>query len=244
MRFISEVYWSRGERSVNQDSISLQEISVKGKRIIFALVCDGIGGLWSGEAASGFVAERMTEWFYKEAAIMFEKRRSIRRLRLAGSRALYSCGMEMLEYAQRKKISFGTAATMLIIYNGRYLLWHCGDTRVYQISGSKKRTIVQLTKDHALDSHTLTRCIGSFRFQKPDMESHRIWRKSTFLICSDGFRHVISQKRLGEALQPCFLDSREQIYRRLKEIARYSEKQGETDNISAVAIRVGDSGEE
>ena len=61
MQFISEVYWDRGAREVNEDSLSLQQVSIRGKKVVFALVCDGIGGLEQGETASGFVAERMTE---------------------------------------------------------------------------------------------------------------------------------------------------------------------------------------
>ena len=41
--------------------------------MVFALICDGIGGLDGGEIASGFVAERMTEWFYKEALNLLKK---------------------------------------------------------------------------------------------------------------------------------------------------------------------------
>ena len=36
------------------------------KELIFAAVCDGIGGLRAGECASGLVAEQLTEWFYRE----------------------------------------------------------------------------------------------------------------------------------------------------------------------------------
>ena len=73
MRFTSEVYWDKGERILNEDSISLQEVRVKGEKVVFAVVCDGIGGLDYGEVASGFVTERMTEWFYKEALMMLKR---------------------------------------------------------------------------------------------------------------------------------------------------------------------------
>ena len=37
MRFISDAYWDRGMRDGNQDSISLQEVRMKGKMVVFAL---------------------------------------------------------------------------------------------------------------------------------------------------------------------------------------------------------------
>ena len=53
MQFLSEIYWDRGARESNQDSVSLQQVSIRGKRAVMALVCDGIGGLEQGEIASG-----------------------------------------------------------------------------------------------------------------------------------------------------------------------------------------------
>ena len=80
MRFLSEVYWDKGGRCVNQDSISLQEVRMKGEKVVFALICDGIGGLDGGEIASGFVAERMTEWFYKEALNLLRRHKGRKKI--------------------------------------------------------------------------------------------------------------------------------------------------------------------
>ena len=95
MRFISDAYWDRGMRDGNQDSISLQEVRMKGKMVVFALVCDGIGGLEQGEKASGFVAEKMTEWFYREAIVMLKRRKSRKKIEKSGLRILYGCNREM-----------------------------------------------------------------------------------------------------------------------------------------------------
>ncbi len=235
MRFISEVYWDKGKRLLNQDSISLQEVSMKGRKVVFALICDGIGGLWGGEIASGFVAERMTEWFYKEALQMIKKGKSKSKLIKAGIRALYSCSEEMIKFAKEKQIRFGTTMTMLLIYRRNYLIWHSGDSRIYLIRN--KMHLQRLTQDHALDSRSLTKCIGGFEWQKPDMESGRIKRQTTFLICSDGFRHIIPEDKITESLMPGHIFTREQIYIRMKEIAEYSRKKGEEDNISAMVIK-------
>ena len=88
MRFTSEVYWDKGERILNEDSISLQEVRVKGEKVVFAVICDGIGGLDYGEVASGFVTERMTEWFYKEALMMLKRHKGRRKIEKAGLRFL------------------------------------------------------------------------------------------------------------------------------------------------------------
>ena len=48
---MSEVYWEQGGRSVNQDSLTLQQAFTRRGRVMLAVVSDGIGGLMEGENA-------------------------------------------------------------------------------------------------------------------------------------------------------------------------------------------------
>ena len=58
MAYITSWYWNKGDfRKVNEDSFTLQRVRARKKELIFAAVCDGIGGLRAGECASGLVAE-------------------------------------------------------------------------------------------------------------------------------------------------------------------------------------------
>ena len=235
MNFISEIYWDKGERDINQDSVSLQEVRIKGEKVMFALICDGIGGLWGGEEASGFVTERMTEWFYKDALTMIRKKKRRKRIEKAGLRALYSCNEEMRQFGKEKGMKFGTTVTMMILKGRHYFLWHSGDTRAYLVTaGRKQKRMKRLT----VDSRTLIRCIGSFEWKKPDVQNGYLKKKSVILLCTDGFRNRIEEGKIEEAMQPGLLHSREQIYMRLKEIAEYVKRRGEKDNITAIAIRL------
>lgn len=239
MRFISEAYWDKGKRDMNQDSISLQEVSIKGKKAIFALICDGIGGLEGGEIASGFVAERMTEWFYKEALMMLKRHKSRRKIEKSGLRALYGCNEEMVRYGEERGIKFGTTVTALLLMDRHYFLWHSGDTRAYRIKGNGfSGKLKRLTEDHTKDNCTLVRCIGSFEWKRPDVKSGYFFKKCVLLLCSDGFRNKVGEERIKEAMLPETLHEKEQIYKRLREITEYVKKQGERDNISAIAIRM------
>lgn len=244
MKLIAEVYWDKGSKISNQDSVSLQEIRICGKKALFALVCDGIGGLQEGETASGLVAERMTEWFYRECMSMLRRHKSRKKLYRSGLRALYGCNEELRNYALKKGLKLGTTATMLVIWDGKYVIWHSGDTRVYRIkTGGMGRwrhhiKLKQLTKDHTVDNHTLVRCIGSFDWKEPDVYGGSIKGTNTIVLCSDGFRNRVREDRLAETLHPSFLQSGEQIRRRLRELAEYVKRQGEQDNISAIAIRI------
>lgn len=236
MHYISEVYWDKGGRSVNQDSVSLQEVNIRGKKILFALICDGIGGLEDGESASGYVAERMTEWFYKEALLVFIRKKSGKCLLKSGLRALYGCNEEIRRVAETANKKMGTTATAMILWGRKYFLWHSGDTRAYLFR--ERRRGRQLTTDHTADLHTLLRCIGSFVWKQPDVVRGYLKRGDVLLLCSDGFRNQISAERIEETLQPSEMETRERIYMRLSEIADYVKRHGEKDNISAVAVKV------
>ena len=53
-------------KNVNQDALLLQSGCFKGEQIVLAVLCDGLGGLEKGEAASAAVIRRFAGWFRKE----------------------------------------------------------------------------------------------------------------------------------------------------------------------------------
>ena len=65
MRYLTGVYWCRGRVAQgNQDSVVLLQVLTARGRVLMAAVCDGMSGLAQGETASGYVTERLQEWFY------------------------------------------------------------------------------------------------------------------------------------------------------------------------------------
>ena len=112
MAYITSWYWNKGDfRKVNEDSFTLQRIRARKKELIFAAVCDGIGGLRAGEYASGLVAEQLTEWFYREG---FWKMRALFWTKQMKKRALDALldMQEKLERCEREeKICSGTTVT-------------------------------------------------------------------------------------------------------------------------------------
>ena len=58
----------------NQDSMYLCEAETDYGRFLLAAVCDGMGGLAKGEAASATVITELSEWFnLKFPALLYEK---------------------------------------------------------------------------------------------------------------------------------------------------------------------------
>ena len=111
-----------------------------------------------------------------------------------------------------------------------------GDSRAYRL---REERIEQLTEDHAQDGGKLTKCLGSFGYFTPQHGMGVLKPGDGILICTDGFRRRVTGEELQAVMNPRALSGEEQIGRRLKEIGETCMKRGETDNLSAVYIKVG-----
>ena len=237
MRYWTNVYWNKGrEAEKNQDSVALQQVLTSKGRVLLAVVCDGMGGIARGEAASGYAAERLREWFYTELFAMMRKNKRYWVLRRSLDRMVFHMQGQLAQYAGREELSLGTAMTAFLVWERTWLLWHLGDSRAYRL---REERIEQLTEDHAQDGGKLTKCLGSFGYFTPQHGMGVLKPGDGILICTDGFRRRVTGVELQAVMNPRALSGEEQIGRRLKEIGETCMKRGETDNLSAVYIKVG-----
>ena len=51
-------------KKTNQDSMLLKQIETKEGQIVFAVLCDGMGGVSKGELASATVIRNFDQWFH------------------------------------------------------------------------------------------------------------------------------------------------------------------------------------
>ena len=236
---ISGVYWDQGCRQVNQDSVLLQQAVTGRGRVLMAAVSDGIGGLTEGEVASGYITERLIENFYRQILPIAARGKGKEALKRSLLRCFYDCGVQLKRYGYGKDILLGATISVLLLWGRQYLILHLGDSRIYRWRGGPGRRgeARQLTCDHSDKGGGLTKCVGSFPFQYPDILFGHLSRKSGFLLCTDGFYRKAGYEEF-KLLAPGEIDGEEQIYKRLKMIAAQSMKRGEKDNISAVYTMV------
>ncbi|MDD6810895.1 MAG: serine/threonine-protein phosphatase [Lachnospiraceae bacterium] len=233
------IYWDKGKvRKINQDSIIvLKALTCRG-RVFMAAVCDGMGGMDWGEGASGYVVEELVTWFYDDLISAIGKKKPLWVIRRSLERKVYQMQGRIKFYAQKHNVAMGTTMSVLVLWEKRYLLWHLGDSRIYQLRRKKigKRTrIKQLTKDHVQEENKLTRCVGSFGFFVPDFKMGIAHKREAFLLCSDGFFRRLQEAEIWEVLQNSRMET-ENGDRRLKELAEAALRRGEKDNLSAVYI--------
>ncbi|MDE6388607.1 MAG: serine/threonine-protein phosphatase [Lachnospiraceae bacterium] len=243
MKYLTSVYWERGsEAEQNQDSlVVLQVVTAKG-RVLLAAVCDGMGGESHGEKASGYVTQRLQEWFYESLLRAVQRKKAYWIIRRSLDRLAYDMQEQLSRYAKKEEIRMGTTMTVLVLWERTYLLWHLGDSRVYRLGAFRKGKTdcdraVCMTTDHVRGSNQLTKCVGSFRYERPDFVMGTIKEGQAFLMCSDGFRNRIDSQEIYDALNPGTVKEEEQASRRLREIGVTCMKRGEKDNMSAIYIK-------
>lgn len=236
MSNLASWYWDKGNfREKNEDSFSLQRVCLNGffgrkKEAVLAVVCDGIGGLPEGETASGFVAQQLTEWFYREGLGLMARPFWQKRTAEGATDALLRVQERIESCEKAEGICCGTTCTIAILKGRRYVILHVGDSRAYLI-GKKERC---LTQDHQ-KSGALCRCVGAFSFHFPDVMRGRMKRGEMLLLCTDGFCRLAPEGFFKGSL---FGGAREKnvFYKRLKGMGSFLRTLGEKDNQTAVLV--------
>ncbi|MCD7725697.1 MAG: serine/threonine-protein phosphatase [Clostridiales bacterium] len=140
MHYLTAVYWNRGNAaSCNQDSLFVQQVMTRRGRVLMAAVCDGMGGLERGEIASGYLTERLVEWFYESLLRALQKKKPYWVIRRSLDRMVYYVQEQLQQYGRREGVELGTTMSALVLWENTYLLWHLGDSRIYRTGRKKSR---------------------------------------------------------------------------------------------------------
>ena len=256
MKYLTSVYWERGRvADINQDSLVLLQVLTAKGRVLLAAVCDGMGGLAQGEYASGYVTGRLQEWFYESLLRAVRKKKPYWVIRRSLERLVYHMQEQLSLYGRRENVRLGTTMTVFVLWEKTYLLWHLGDSRAYRLRegrgsvnmrhgfavGRNDKSVTGIecmTRDHVKGRNQLTKCVGSFGYERPEFKMGVLRCGQAVLLCSDGFRNRIDETELADVLRPAQIREEEQIVRRLREIGNACMKRGEGDNLSAVYVKV------
>lgn len=241
-------------KKVNQDSLSIKVLGTTQGKVIFAMVCDGMGGLEQGELASKEVIIVFNQWFQSAfIKTVSEGRFSKDWLWRQWEQQIAKIKHKMKEYGSRFHIAMGTTLSALLIYQNHYYICHVGDSRIYRVC----EEFEQLTEDHtyvaqevrmgrmtAEQSKTdarrnvLIQCVGTSGEVYPQLLSGEITDNATFLLCTDGFMHMVSEQEMWEHFAPEKLWRKEDVEKACRELTRVAMQRGEVDNITVVGIVV------
>lgn len=237
-----ETIWSAAhtdvgtKKNINQDAVLLKVASAAQGKTAFAVICDGVGGLSLGEVASSYTCESYGDWFTAQLPGLLQAGLTKESFAKSLWNVTRRVDEQMKRYSQEQKLQMGTTATALLIVKDSYYIFHVGDTRVYQLSDS---SICQLTTDHTCGQmNVLLQCVGASCDLKPEVIAGKMEAPVSFLLCSDGFRNKIEQRELFEKLRPSALQSEGILQDILQNLTEWNKTRGETDNLSAVALKI------
>lgn len=240
-------------KKTNQDSVLIKVADTDYGKVCLAVVCDGMGGLRKGELASATLIRSFEDWFQTEFPDLLYSGFNNRDLQRSWERRVSLTAKDLERYSENNQVRMGTTLVALLLAGGRYYIMNVGDSRVYELTN----TLWQLTKDQtfiqgemdmgrmtpeeaARDSrrNVLLQCVGASDFIEPEFLTGNIEPGALFLLCSDGFRHVITPQEIMDTLNPAIMTGEEQMRQALVYLTDLNKYRREDDNISAAAIRI------
>lgn len=192
-------------RRTNQDACCVEVAQTKFGDAVMAVVCDGVGGLASGEVASAFVVGAFDHWFgvafpellsamsqgYEDASIEDSWRILLGSL----NERLQAQGLANGE-------RLGTTFTGVLACSGKYMVGHVGDCRLYRVVGDQA---TRITEDQTLVAYEVARGLLSDEQARVDSRRNVILQAvgatpvlrpafyrgtcdacDLFVVCSDG----------------------------------------------------------
>lgn len=240
-------------RKSNQDALLLKTAKTPVGTVLLAAVADGVGGLKCGELASNTMVHDLNDWFDGKLPGLLKSSGKMARIKESLLGVIGNTHTKLHNYMQQRDIQLGTTVALLLLFKNQCLIIHVGDTRIYQYD---EYEMYQLTKDHTyvqreMDAgrmtakeakasnrgHVLTQCIGSSAHMMPDIREGEIETPTVFLICSDGFRNLLTDEELADILEQSGNCSRDVYDKILQNTVNIIRQRGERDNISALLVR-------
>lgn len=253
MRFLSVAHTDVGtSKKVNQDAFCLKIAKTPTANIAFAVMCDGMGGLNNGEYASALVVNAFSNWFENELPFAVGGNLNMNSITERWKEIVLEQGKKILDYGKSRNISLGTTLTALLIINDKYANIHVGDSRLYKITDSMH----QLTKDQTVAAYEieqqrltvaeakndrrssiLLQCVGASKIIVPDVQIGSLAENDVFMLCSDGFRHCVSEDEMYGIIAPRLLTGEKVMKKSLVDLVELNKSRNEKDNITAILIK-------
>jgi len=235
-------------RSQNQDAIFVSPKRIGPLPNLF-MVADGMGGHNAGDVASRQAIKRVSAYIRDFPAAYFVQPENYMDLLV---NAAQHANVIINAYSQSVDgmDGMGTTFTACVVVEGKAIIAHVGDSRVYSVSPMK---ITQITKDHTyveelLQSgkvseeearvhpkrHVLTRVMGVAHICEIDGIVCPLAETLTLLLCSDGLSNMLEDEVMMK-----IVNRKGTAEERVRYLVDEANRMGGQDNISAILIDVG-----
>lgn len=253
MDFLISAHTDVGIRKhTNQDSVLIKVADTDYGKICFAVICDGMGGLLKGELASATLIRAFSNWFEEDFPELLYTGLDDKLIRGSMERVISRTASMIARYAATENVKMGTTVAALLITQQKYYVVHVGDSRVYEITDkpyqlTKDQTFIQremdlghMTLEEAKKDprrNMLLQCVGASNFIEPEFYVGVTQPNAVYMLCSDGFRHVITWEEIYQYLNPYQMTTEDVMTNQLVYLTELNKYRREDDNISVAAIR-------
>lgn len=240
------------KRLENQDSMLVKQANFKGEQLVLAVLCDGMGGLQRGEVASAAMIRGFQNWFDRKLLGLLLGEAMEKQIFNSWNEVIQSANQRLYQYGMERNLRIGTTVTAMLFWKRKYYIAHVGDSRAYEL----RKRLIQLTRDQTLvqrevdcgvlsreqarrDSrrNVLLQCVGASKTVKPVYRAGETFKEAVYLLCCDGFCHLLDEQELFEAFAPEKMTSESELTQTGEKMIRLNKDRGEQDNISVIAIR-------
>ncbi|MBQ9936550.1 MAG: serine/threonine-protein phosphatase [Lachnospiraceae bacterium] len=254
MEYIAAYHTDVGiSKKTNQDSLAIKVVETKKGKVAFAIVCDGMGGLSKGELASKEVIMAFSDWFDNTLIDQINANGLDEGKLVSQWNDIIQVQNKRLgEYGEKNSIMLGTTVSAILLFNEDYYIVHVGDSRVYALSDR----VLQLTKDQTFIAReieagrmtveqsktdprrsVLLQCVGASQVVEPEFVKGRITKNTVYMLCSDGFRHQISEKEMLDKIGPSATSTEQDMEFGCRYLTETVKSRKESDNITVAVIR-------
>lgn len=253
MNFIVSAVTDIGNtKDTNQDSFVIRSFNTSQGHMVLAVLCDGMGGLAKGELASGSLVHAFGHWAEERLPILSKAELKDVEIAEEWATLVREYNEKIKLYGKKSAIRLGTTVTAVLLTENQYYILNVGDTRAYELKDTlsiltKDQTVVarevergNLTPEEALtDSRrsVLLQCVGASDEVYPDFFVGKTSLNAVYMLCTDGFRHEISEEEIYAYLNPNNMLNSENMKQNMTALIEINKQRNERDNITVLSIR-------
>ena len=253
LNFLIAASTDKGNRKpTNEDSLLVERLTTPFGKMVFAVLCDGMGGLALGELASASLVKAFSNWVNHVLPALSEEPLEDYVIRSHWESIITEVNQKLAQYGKDRGISLGTTLTAMLLTQNRYYIANVGDTRAYIIN----HTIAQVTKDQTLIARevelgrmtpeqaevdprksVLLQCVGASPDVRPDMFYGDMRANTVYMLCTDGFRHEITSEEIFDYMNPAVMSGTNEMKINIDYLIEQNKLRNEMDNISVISIK-------
>ena len=239
-------------KKTNQDSVGARVFTTQQGKMVFCVLCDGMGGLAKGELASASVVNAFMNWSVTKLPVLCGGVITESQIMSDWSALVSEFNEKIKNYGRRAGINLGTTVVAALFTSDKYYILNVGDSRAYELYDrtaviTKDQTFVarevelgNMTLEQAAADprrSVLLQCIGASDFVNPDFFFGEIKKDAVYMLCSDGFRHEISEDEIFQYLQPNVMLDDAGMKNNMDYLISLNKQRLERDNITVMTVR-------